>query len=45
MGVEIKILTGDNELVAKKICDDLKVSVKRNKGSSGRDHDLRSDHA
>jgi len=29
MGVDIKILTGDNELVAKKICDDLKVPVKR----------------
>ncbi len=29
MGVEVKILTGDNELVAKKICADLKVPVKR----------------
>jgi Mg2+-importing ATPase len=29
MGVEVKILTGDNELVAKKTCDDLKVPVKR----------------
>jgi Mg2+-importing ATPase len=29
MGVEVKILTGDNELVAKTICDELKVPVKR----------------
>jgi Mg2+-importing ATPase len=29
MGVDIKILTGDNELVAKTICDDLKVPVKK----------------
>ncbi len=29
MGVDVKILTGDNELVARKICDDLKISVKR----------------
>ncbi|MBO3802019.1 MAG: magnesium-translocating P-type ATPase [Candidatus Brockarchaeota archaeon] len=29
MGVDIKILTGDNELVAKKICDELKIPVKR----------------
>ena len=29
MGVEVKILTGDNELVARKICDDIKVSVKK----------------
>jgi Mg2+-importing ATPase len=29
MGVEVKILTGDNELVAKTICDDLKVPVKK----------------
>jgi len=29
MGVDIKILTGDNELVARKICDELKVPVKR----------------
>jgi Mg2+-importing ATPase len=29
MGVEVKILTGDNELVAKTICDELKVSVKK----------------
>jgi Mg2+-importing ATPase len=29
MGVEVKILTGDNELVAKTVCDDLKVPVKR----------------
>jgi Mg2+-importing ATPase len=29
MGVEMKILTGDNELVAKTICDELKVSVKK----------------
>lgn len=29
MGVDVKILTGDNELVAKTICDDLKIPVKR----------------
>ena len=29
MGVEVKILTGDNELVAKTICDELKVPVKK----------------
>jgi len=29
MGVDVKILTGDNELVARKICDDLEVPVKR----------------
>jgi Mg2+-importing ATPase len=29
MGVNVKILTGDNELVARKICDDLKISVKK----------------
>jgi len=29
MGVDMKILTGDNELVAKTICDELKVPVKR----------------
>ena len=29
MGVDVKILTGDNELVAKKICEDLKVPIKR----------------
>jgi len=29
MGVDVKILTGDNELVARKICDDLNVPVKR----------------
>ncbi len=29
MGVEVKILTGDNELVAKTVCDQLKVPVKR----------------
>jgi len=29
MGVDIKILTGDNEIVAGKICEDLKVPVKR----------------
>ena len=29
MGVDVKILTGDNELVAKTICDELKVPVKR----------------
>ncbi|MCL4436929.1 MAG: magnesium-translocating P-type ATPase [Thaumarchaeota archaeon] len=28
-GVDVKILTGDNELVAKKICDDIKIPVKR----------------
>jgi Mg2+-importing ATPase len=29
MGVDIKILTGDNELVAGKICDELRLPVKR----------------
>jgi len=29
MGVDVKILTGDNELVAVKICEDLKIPVKR----------------
>ncbi len=29
MGVNVKILTGDNELVAKTICEDLKIPVKR----------------
>jgi Mg2+-importing ATPase len=29
MGVDVKILTGDNELVAKTICDELKVPVKK----------------
>ncbi len=29
MGVDVKILTGDNELVAKKICEELKIRVKR----------------
>jgi Mg2+-importing ATPase len=29
MGVDAKILTGDNELVAVKICDELKIPVKR----------------
>jgi Mg2+-importing ATPase len=29
MGVAVKILTGDNELVAKTICDDLKIPVKK----------------
>jgi Mg2+-importing ATPase len=29
MGVNVKILTGDNELVARKICDDIKVPVKK----------------
>jgi Mg2+-importing ATPase len=29
MGVDVKILTGDNDLVAKKICEDLEVPVKR----------------
>jgi Mg2+-importing ATPase len=29
MGVDVKILTGDNELVARKICDDIKVTVKK----------------
>jgi Mg2+-importing ATPase len=29
MGVDVKILTGDNELVAKTICEELKVPVKR----------------
>ncbi len=28
MGVDVKILTGDNELVAKTICDELKIPVK-----------------
>jgi Mg2+-importing ATPase len=34
MGVDIKILTGDNELVARKICDELKVPVKKVVSSS-----------
>ncbi len=34
MGVNTKILTGDNELVARKICDDLNVPVKRVIGGS-----------
>jgi Mg2+-importing ATPase len=29
MGVDIKILTGDNELVAKKICEEIQVPIKR----------------
>jgi Mg2+-importing ATPase len=29
MGVDVKILTGDNEVVARKICDDIKVAVKK----------------
>jgi Mg2+-importing ATPase len=29
MGVAVKILTGDNELVAKTICEDLKIPVKK----------------
>jgi Mg2+-importing ATPase len=29
MGVDVKILTGDNELVAKTICEDLKIPVRR----------------
>ncbi len=29
MGVNVKILTGDNELVAKKICEDLKIPAKK----------------
>ncbi len=29
MGVDVKILTGDNELVAVKICEDLKIPVKK----------------
>jgi len=29
MGVDVKILTGDNELVARKICDDINVPVKK----------------
>jgi len=29
MGVDVKILTGDNELVARKICDDIQVPVKK----------------
>jgi len=29
IGVDIKILTGDNELVARKICDEIKVPVKK----------------
>jgi Mg2+-importing ATPase len=29
MGVDVKILTGDNELVARKICEDIRVSVKK----------------
>ena len=34
MGVNTKVLTGDNELVARKICDDLNVPVKRVIGGS-----------
>jgi len=34
MGVDVKILTGDNELVARKICDELKIPVKRIVGGS-----------
>lgn len=34
MGIDTKILTGDNELVARKICDDLHVPVKRVVGGS-----------
>ena len=29
MGVNVKILTGDNELVARKICDEIRVPIKR----------------
>ena len=29
MGVDVKILTGDNELVARKICEEVDVPVKR----------------
>lgn len=29
MGVDVKILTGDNEFVARKICDDIQVPVKK----------------
>jgi Mg2+-importing ATPase len=29
MGVDVKVLTGDNELVAAKICEDIKVPVKK----------------
>jgi Mg2+-importing ATPase len=29
MGVDVKILTGDNELVAKKICEEIEVQCKR----------------
>jgi P-type Mg2+ transporter len=29
MGVDVKILTGDNELVAKKICEDIELQCKR----------------
>ncbi|MGD0330360.1 MAG: magnesium-translocating P-type ATPase [Nitrososphaeria archaeon] len=29
MGVTVKILTGDNELVARKVCEDLKISVNK----------------
>jgi len=29
MGVDVKILTGDNDLVAKTICDEIRVSVKK----------------
>lgn len=29
MGVEVKILTGDNELVAKTVCNELKVPIKK----------------
>lgn len=34
MGVDVKILTGDNELVARKICDELGVPVKKIVGGS-----------
>jgi Mg2+-importing ATPase len=29
MGVDVKILTGDNELVAKKICEELQIPIKK----------------
>jgi Mg2+-importing ATPase len=29
MGVTVKILTGDNELVARKVCEDLKISINK----------------
>ena len=29
MGVEVKILSGDNELVARKLCDELKIPIKK----------------